>query len=117
MVRLKIWFLSLIARACDGAEQGRLKALADLAEVRTLGAERELAATKEQLRKQIEVERQLRELEIPTLERKLEVEKAYSSYLATLHEKELARNKAEIAVSNARIVDNRTAELNLLRGT
>ena len=39
------------------------------------------------------------------LERKLEVEKSYSEYLAALHERELAAVEADIAVQNTKIAD------------
>ena len=49
----------------------------------------------------------LREADIPRLERQLEVEKSYAEYLAALHEKELSRVEAVIAVENTRMEDQR----------
>ena len=68
-------------------------------------AQKEIDQLKEELAKKTNEIKSLHELDIPVLERKLEVEQQYSTYLAMLHERELVKVEADIAVANTRIAD------------
>lgn len=58
----------------------------------------------------VEREREMREITIPTLQNRLEVEKAYSEGLATLVEKMRTQVEADMAVNSYRIAVGKVSE-------